>query len=75
MVNIDILLWQKIWLPNGLPWRTSGSPGRFIGRLGRPDDLLYHTLKTTNIYIARGRGEAIPVVASSRLLAHQIDRL
>ena len=35
---------KKIWSPNGPPRRTSRSPRRFIGRLGRPGDLLFYTL-------------------------------
>ena len=44
MENFDILWWQKILVPNGPPRRTSRSPGRFIGRLGRLGDLLFYTL-------------------------------
>ena len=32
---------KKSWSPNGLPRRTSRSPRRFIGRLGRP--VILHT--------------------------------
>ena len=41
MENCDIILWQKSWSPNGPPRWTSRSPGRFIGRLGRP--VVLHT--------------------------------
>ena len=35
---------KKSWSANGPPRWTSRSPGRFIGRLGKTDDLLFYTL-------------------------------
>ena len=40
---------KKSWSHNGPPWRTSRSPGWFIGRLGRPGDLLFYTLPITEL--------------------------
>ena len=35
---------KKFWSPDGPARRAFKSPGRFIGRLGRPGDLLFYTL-------------------------------
>ena len=42
--NFDILSDKNFWSPNGPARRAFRSPGRFIGRLGRPGDLLFYTL-------------------------------